>query len=237
MAPPAPTLQPAGREAVAGEISRALPSLSADWTQALASALIRGGISTPKDRAAFLSQCLAETGGFKLARENLNYRVDALLSKFGRNRISEADARRLGRKPDEAPLSLERQMAIANLIYGGEYGRINLGNAQPEDGWFFRGAPLLQLTGRVNWTRYGISCGKSVVELSTYLMTNEGAADSAAWFWRVNGLSDIANALPEKDGELSDTFRRLTIRINGGTNGLDDRKAAYRATRAAFSAG
>ena len=40
------------------------------------------------------------------------------------------------------------------------------------------------------------------------------AAESAAWFWSVNGLNALA------DQEQFDT---ITRRINGGLNGLEDR--------------
>lgn len=86
-------------------------------------------------------------------RESLNYTPDRLLAVFGTKRISRADANRLGRtasKPAD-------QKAIANLVYGGEWGRKNLGNIPgANDGWDFRGGGLDQLTGRANYTKVGI---------------------------------------------------------------------------------
>ena len=43
---------------------------------------------------------------------------------------------RLGRS-DAHPADQE---GIANLVYGGAWGRDNLGNAQPGDGWRYRGS-------------------------------------------------------------------------------------------------
>jgi putative chitinase len=40
------------------------------------------------------------------------------------------------------------------------------------------------------------------------------ACRSAAWFWRDHGLNELADA-----GD----FRKITIRINGGLNGWQDR--------------
>lgn len=86
-------------------------------------------------------------------RESLNYTPERLLAVFGTSRISRADANRLGRtasKPAD-------QKAIANLVYGGEWGRKNLGNIPgTNDGWDFRGGGLDQLTGRANYTKVGI---------------------------------------------------------------------------------
>jgi len=100
-----------------------------------------------------------ETGGKMQPNvESLNYSVAGLLNTFGRHRISRADAERLGRKPGEPALSATRQRAIANILYGGAWGRDNLGNIEPDDGWQYRGRGLAHDTGRRN---YGLS-GRAV---------------------------------------------------------------------------
>jgi putative chitinase len=83
------------------------------------------------------------------AVESLNYSVEGLLKTFSRSRISEADARRLGRTKDRPA----DQQAIANALYGGAFGEKNLGNTQPGDGWKFRGRSWPQLTGRRNYQK------------------------------------------------------------------------------------
>lgn len=95
---------------------------------------------------------MIETGGsYEPITENLNYSAQALSSKFG-NRISSVDAARYGRtsahKADPE--------GIANIIYGGEWGKANLGNTQPGDGWKYRGRSLVQVTGRRNYAKFGI---------------------------------------------------------------------------------
>lgn len=92
-------------------------------------------------------------------RESLNYSADALIASFSRQRISVANARKYGRAAGEKKLSPDRQRAIANLIYGGEWGRKNLGNTQPNDGWDFRGGGFAQTTGRANFRRIGAMVG------------------------------------------------------------------------------
>lgn len=84
-------------------------------------------------------------------RESINYSVQGLLAQFDTHRISVADAKRLGRRPGEPTLSLDRQAAIANIIYGGVWGLANLGNTQPNDGWHFRGGGYDHCTGRRNY--------------------------------------------------------------------------------------
>ncbi len=222
-APPAPV----SPTALADHIQRACALLNGQWPGALASACTTHGILTPKNLAAFLSQCLAESGAFALNRESLNYSVQGLLSTFSRQRISATDALRLGRKKGEPPLSQDRQMQIANIIYGGEYGRRNLGNTQDGDGWAFRGAPMLQLTGRDNWTAYSRFANRRLEGLASWLMTPEGAADNAGWFWRTKGCIALAEALPSANAQNSLEFEALTRRINGGTIGLEHRKEKY----------
>lgn len=98
-------------------------------------------------------------------RESLNYHVNALMGNFSRERISQSDAMRLGRKTGEGPLSVARQMEIANTIYGGAWGKNNLGNTQSNDGWVMRGGGYPQTTGRRNFREVGKLVG---VDLETY---------------------------------------------------------------------
>lgn len=117
-----------------------------------------------------------ETGGKLVPNvESLNYSVDGLLRTFGRHRISEADARRLGRKPGEGALPAERQRAIGNILYGGEWGLQNLGNTQPDDGWTFRGRGLDHCTGRRNYERTGRAIGVDLIARPDALLETPNA--------------------------------------------------------------
>jgi len=134
------------------------------------------GINTPLRKAWFMANCHHETGNFTVFSENLNYKVDTLIKLFSRKRISEADARLYGRTDKQKA----NRKAIANIIYGGEWGKINLGNILPNDGWFFRGAGAIQLTGRRNQTEYFKSINKPLQP--ELLQTLEYALDCAGWF-------------------------------------------------------
>jgi len=171
-------------------------------------------ITSPQRIAGFLSQIGHESAGFTSLTENLNYSVEALLSLFGRHRISEADAKRYGRAPGQKA----DQQAIANTVYGGEWGRKNLGNTQPGDGWRFRGRGLKQLTGRDNYKRCGDAIGENFIDYPDRLLEPVNAALSAGWFWSVNKLNAAADR-----GDV----RAMTKIINGGFNGLDKRTALY----------
>jgi putative chitinase len=173
------------------------------------------GITTPRRIAGFLSQIGHESAGFTTLTENLNYSVEALLSEFGRHRISEADARKVGRTPYQKA----NQEAIANLIYGGKWGAENLGNTEPGDGAKFIGRGLKQLTGRDNHRRCGIALGEDFITNPERLLMPVNAALSAGWFWESRGLNRLA--------DLGDV-KGMTKLINGGDKGLARRIALYK---------
>ncbi|OUM34740.1 lysozyme [Pseudomonas putida] len=98
-----------------------------------------------------------------------------------------------------------------------------LGNtpAADGDGQLYRGRGLIQVTGRFNYE----ACSEALFGDSRLLNTPEllehpvYASMSAGWFWQKEGL----NSLADKGDILT-----ITKRINGGTNGLDDRRSIYK---------
>lgn len=126
----------------------------------------------PRWLAYMLATAHHETGGkFIASVESLNYSVDGLLKTFGRHRISEADARRLGRTTGRPA----DQQGIANVIYGGKWGANNLGNTQAGDGWAYRGRGLVQITGRANYAKYGLSASPdaaSEIKTAAHIMVD-----------------------------------------------------------------
>ncbi|ODN71193.1 peptidoglycan-binding protein [Methylobrevis pamukkalensis] len=104
-------------------------------------------------------------------------------------------------------------------------GRADLGNTEPGDGKRFKGRGLIQLTGRYNYGVYGALLGLPL------LAQPELAADPvislriAIAYWQRNTLSPLADA---------DNLVAITKRINGGTNGLADRRAYLAKAKAAL---
>lgn len=132
------------------------------------------GLTVPQT-AYVLATAYHETGGRMLpVRESLNYSVEGLMKTFSRSRISSADALAYGRKTGRAA----NQQAIANLVYGGEWGRENLGNTEPNDGWTYRGGGLVQVTGRRNFERVGLATGNDLIAEPD--MINDPAISAAA---------------------------------------------------------
>lgn len=207
-------------------ITRIAPA-AAQYADELVKQMKAAGIMDNVKRASmFLGQVHVESGGFRTVVESLNYSADAILKTFGRHRISEADAKKFGRidaevrkrtgwKLEDQPA---HQNALANILYGGEWGRKNLGNTNPGDGWRFRGRGIKQLTGRDNYRRFSRAWlgDESLLENPDRVANPDGAVASAIWFWRANGLNEIADR-----GSVD----AVTKVVNGGALGLSDRKA------------
>jgi len=162
--------------------------------------------------ASFLAQIAHESGGFNFTKENLNYSADGLQKVFGKYFSDAATAAAYARQPAK----------IANRVYANRMGN---GDEASGDGYKFCGRGLIQLTGKDNYTKYAAAVQKSLDDAVAYLETPAGAASSAGWFWDVNKLNEFA----DKDNIIG-----MTKRINGGTNGLDDRLALYNTALAAL---
>jgi putative chitinase len=94
-----------------------------------------------------------------------------------------------------------------------------LGNKKEGDGYRFRGRGLIQLTGRSNYQRYKDFSGIDVVnspELASELINS---IDIACWYWVYGSAWGNLNKFADKDSVLS-----VTKGVNGGTNGLAERK-------------
>ena len=104
------------------------------------------------------------------------------------------------------------------LASGAAYeGRTSLGNTQPGDGVRFKGRGLIQITGRANYGAYSKARGVDYLATPTLLATDPTVAvDSAIWYWNTRNLNSLADA---------DNVEQITRRINGGDNGLPDRRA------------
>lgn len=179
-----------------------------NWYTALNQLLPDYDINTPQRVAAFVAQCAHESGGFRVLKENLNYKAASLRKVFPRYFPDDATANRYASLPN-------KQEAIANRVYSNRMGN---GPEESGDGWKFCGRGLIQLTGKENYTWFAASISITVEEAAEYLQTFEGAAQSACWFWENNNLNQWA----DKGDILT-----LTKRINGGTIGLDDRIKHY----------
>lgn len=166
------------------------------WLPHIIAAIDKYGIRYRVERAAFLAQIGVESGGLERVEEGLTYTTPERLQAVWPTRF----------KTREAALPYVRNpKALADLVYGGR-----MGNTQPGDGYRYRGRGLKQLTGRSNYAAYAAASGVDVVSNPDLLLHPKYAADSAAWFWSVNGCAALA---------ADQDWKGLTRRINGGLTG------------------
>jgi putative chitinase len=107
-------------------------------------------------------------------------------------------------------------------------GRADLGNTQPGDGVRFKGRGLIQLTGRTNYTKYGRAIGRDLTSGDNPKLVATDPAltvDAAGWFWSTHNLNALADA---------DDVVAITRVVNGGLNGLADRRAYLRRAKFFF---
>ena len=158
----------------------------------------------------FLAQIGHESSDLNNVVENLNYSTEALLRLFGRHRISVEDAKRYGRNGSQPA----NQEMLANILYGGEWGIRNLGNTQEGDGWRYRGRGSKQITGRSNYKDCGEALGVDLINNPELLERDKRVCvECGCWFFvtRTTGVDIL----------------QVTRQINGGTNGLEDRRQRF----------
>lgn len=132
-------------------------------------------------------------------------------------------------------LLYSREIWAPTLAQKGYEGRKDLGNTQPGDGFRFRGAGLIETTGRYNFARTrdgmrGAVQSANVPDFELYpdaLATPQWAAMSAGWFWQAHGCNELADA---------GNFVQITKRVNGGLNGEARRVSLWSAACATLGA-
>ena len=157
-------------------------------------------ITTDNQIAAFISQCSYESADFTRLEENLNYSSEGLQKTFP-SHFNTLEAADYERQPEK----------IANRIYANRMGN---GDEASGDGWKYKGRGGIQLTGKSAYELFAHASNKDIEDLPVYLITLDGAVESAAWFFRSNNLNRYSTPLD---------LVGLTKRINGGTFGLSAR--------------
>lgn len=171
----------------------------------LIAAATAAGITSAKELAMFLAQMDHESGGFRRLEESFRYSSAARLMAVS------ASARKAGEAAVTAALSVG-PFAVAAIMYGGR-----MGNDTKGDGYRYRGRGFVQLTGKDNYQAAGRAIGVDLIANPEAAAQPETAAKLAVWYWQ----SRVGAT-----GKTGDTVA-ITKLINGGTNGLEDRKALY----------
>ncbi|SHM61472.1 putative chitinase [Duganella sacchari] len=185
---------------------------AAQWIDPINSCMKACDISTPLRQAAFLAQVLLESSEFHQLQESLSYSAERLRAVWPQRFTSDEIAAAYSHQPEK----------LANNVYANRMGN---GPEASGDGWAYRGRGLIQLTGRQNYASFSKAMGIDAVKDPDLLQQPTGAAMSAAWFWQAHGLNELADKTSGADAD--ENFRLLTQRINGGTNGLPQRRSYW----------
>ena len=191
------------------ELRRILPGLPADKRAEilpnLQAAMDEFDINTRAREAAFIAQIAHESGGLTRFVENLNYSAQRLCQVFPKRFPSLAAAKPFDRNPEK----------IGNSIYANR-----LGNGDPAsgDGFRYRGRGVIQLTGRSNYREFGKTLGIDLEGDPDTAASPAVAFRTAAAFWKSRGCNELAD---------KGDFKGVTLRINGGLIGLDERMKLF----------
>jgi predicted chitinase/LysM repeat protein len=99
-------------------------------------------------------------------------------------------------------------------------GRKDLGNTQPGDGPKFKGGGYIQITGRYNYTQFSNAIGDpEIVNQGVDYVAEHYPWTSAGFWWHANDMNALCDTNP--------TVEQVTRRVNGGYNGLEDRRMYY----------
>ena len=169
------------------------------WALAFDAAIHRFVI---RDIAMLLAQVGHESSDLTQLSENLNYSAKRLTEVWPSRFPTMVAAQPYARNPE----------ALANRVYSNR-----MGNGPPEsgDGYRHRGQGPIQITGKDNHQRFAAAIGDDrPLRNPELLQQPELGALSACWFYstHVPMGADIVTA---------------TRRINGGLNGIADRRARY----------
>lgn len=161
-------------------------SLSSEQVEGVEAILAAGGHLDLPQLAYILGTAYGESK-MKQLTESMYYTTPSHLGKtFGSHR-------RQGYKPEQLVRNPE---LLANTVYGGEWGRKNLGNTEPGDGWRYIGRGYPQTTGRRNYKVFGDLVGVDLVANPERALEPEIAAKSLVvgferGLWRGPKLSDF----------------------------------------------
>lgn len=177
------------------------------------------GFNTTNRLAALIATAAAETGGFTITAENMNYTAQRIRAVWP----SRPEAAKYAHNPE----------GLASSVYGSRMGN----KAGTTDGWIYRGKGMNQCTGRDNYKAAALATGLPLLDYPDMLIT-DGKAALQVLCWEVAKWMKYCDM-----GEAG--FRAVSNGINRGNPnakadpiGWHDRKLWYtKVRRALVSAG
>ena len=153
--------------------------------------------------AHFMGQCHVESAGFTRVTENLNYSSQGLLGTFKKYFDQ-----------NTAPLYQRNPEKIANKVYANRMGN---GDELSGDGWKHRGFGLIMTTGKQNQELFSNYIKDPVINTDPSIIATKYPFESAKFYFDNKHLWTLCSVVNEV------SITALSYRVNGGTNGLQER--------------
>jgi len=175
---------------------------------------------TPLRAWHFLAQTCFESEFYRRFIENLNYRPDIIADRWPR---LSPRANALAHNPE----------ALANAAYasyvddkGETHDPLGNGAEGNGNGWAYRGRGLIQITGRWNYSHFATRTGIDIFNTPDLAAVADNAVRLAISFWTERDCDEAADR---------DDVAGVTLKINGGENGLADRKVLTTRAKTLFT--
>lgn len=204
------------------------------WADPITSAMLKYDISkTPERISAFIGQIGHESDGLSWLEENLMYSAPRLCAVWPTRFYLppdgpdwfKADGSVIAKGRAKATDYEWRQIATGNRAYAGRNGN---GNEDSGDGYIYRARGPIGLTGLANYKACGEGIGFDLAGNPGLVLQPAIGALTAGWFWHARNCNALVDA-----GD----FRGLTIAINGGLLGFEDRASRMRVALNAVNSG
>lgn len=180
------------------------------------------GLNTDLRLAMFLAQVREEIGSeFKVVRENLNYSSASLTKVY--KAFNDKLAKQYGRTDKQKA----DQVSIANIAYANKLGNGNADSDgdgdmdEEDDGWKYRGAGCLQITGKSNFEEVQKRCVKYAGKEADP-DTLEGFVLFGMAYWMRFDIYKIADA-----GAYDYVVDNVTAKINKYTSSYAKRREHF----------
>ena len=155
---------------------------------------------------------------------------------FGESALVKAlDNAGITNKTERAMFLSQMAHESGNFLYDEEIasgqnyeGRSDLGNTQPGDGRRYKGRGYIQITGRANYRHYGRRIGVDLENNPELAKRPDIAAAVALAYW---------DERVDRKAAARGDVRTVTYNINGGYNGLSDRKLKFKKYMKSISSG
>ena len=192
------------------------------------------GITTPIRIAHYLAQIGHENNSFNSYRENLNYSEEGLLKTFKSDFDVNHDHVISESEKLKADQIAHNPKQIADFVYANQNGN---GNELTGDGSKYMGRGPIMVTGESNYEACSMFLfgDKRLLDHPELLELPEYSILASCWFWTIHKLNNWADADNKNNPAAAEAVVGITKIINGGTNGLDDRKARLLKAKRAFN--